>query len=155
MSFVYEPLVLPKLEREHIGDKRLYFRPDNKAKKFISITTITSFFNRHIFINWRKKVGNVEADKITKASTTRGTDLHTLNECYIQGLDAPEVPEITTRLSVKSLTVAEDNVVSPPEISAPPFAISAVEAPPTVTLLNVDIPEKFSLLHLLSPTPMS
>lgn len=98
MSFVYEPLVLPKLEREHIGDKRLYFSPDNKAKKFISITTITSFFNRHIFVNWRKKVGNEEADKITKASTTRGTDLHTLNECYIQGLDAPEVPEISKRL---------------------------------------------------------
>jgi genome maintenance exonuclease 1 len=98
MSFLYEPLVLPKLEREHIGDKRLYFKPNDKDKKFISITTITSFFNRHIFINWRKKVGNEEADKITKASTTRGTDLHTLNECYLQGIDPPEVPEISKTL---------------------------------------------------------
>lgn len=98
MSFVYEPLKLPKLEREHIGDKRLYFSPDNKAKKFISITTITSFFNRHIFIDWRKKVGAEEADKITKAATTRGTDLHTLNECYLQGITPPEVPDISKRL---------------------------------------------------------
>lgn len=98
MNFIYEPLTLPKLEREHIGDKRLYFNPKNKDKKFISITTITSQFNRHIFIDWRKKVGAEEADKITKAATTRGTDLHTLNECYLQGLTPPEVPEISKKL---------------------------------------------------------
>ena len=34
---------------------------------------------------------------------------------------APEEPAITTRLSVRSLTVAEERVVSPPEISAPPL----------------------------------
>jgi hypothetical protein len=35
---------------------------------------------------------------------------------------APEVPARTTLPAVKSLTVADDRVVSPPEISAPPFA---------------------------------
>lgn len=98
MSFVYEPLSLPKLERTHIGEKRLYFRPDNKEKKYISITTITSFFNRKIFIDWRKKVGNEEADKITNAATRRGTDLHTLNECYLQNIFPPDVPEISKKL---------------------------------------------------------
>lgn len=98
MNFVYEPLSLPKLERTHIGDKRLYFKPEDKEKKFISITTITSFFNRQIFVKWRRKVGNEEADKITKAATTRGTDLHTLNECYLQNLVPPEVPEISKQL---------------------------------------------------------
>lgn len=98
MKFIYEPLKLPKLEREHIGEKRLYFHPKNKEKKYISITTITSFFNRQIFIDWRKKIGNEEADKITKAATIRGTDLHTLNECYLQNLPLPEVPEISQKL---------------------------------------------------------
>lgn len=98
MKYHYEPLVLPKLEREHIGEKRFYFNPENIQKKYISITTITSFFNRQIFIDWRKKVGNEEADKITKASTTRGTNLHTLNECYLQGLPLPDVPEISKQL---------------------------------------------------------
>lgn len=98
MSFVYEPLVLPKLKRTHIGEKRVYFKPEEKSKKYISITTITSFFNRQIFIDWRKKVGNEEADKITNAATTRGTDLHTLNECYLQNLEPPEVPEISKKL---------------------------------------------------------
>ena len=98
MKFVYEPLVVPKLEREHIGEKRLYFKPEDKEKKYISITTLTSFFNRNVFLEWRRKVGNEEADKITKAATTRGTDLHTLNECYLQGLPAPEVPDISKKL---------------------------------------------------------
>lgn len=98
MSFTYEPLVLPKLEREHIGEKRLYFKPDDKEKKYISITTITSFFNRKTFIEWRKRVGSEEADRITKAATTRGTDLHTLNECYLQNITPPEVPEISKNL---------------------------------------------------------
>lgn len=98
MKFLYEPLQLPKLEREHIGEKRLYFKPENKDKKYISITTITSFFNRDIFISWRKRVGNEEADKITKASTKRGTDLHTLNECYLQSISPPDVPEISKKL---------------------------------------------------------
>lgn len=98
MKFIYEPLELPKLQREHIGEKRLYFHPKNKDKKYISITTITSFFNRQIFIDWRKKIGNEEAEKITKAATTRGTDLHTLNECYLQNLTPPEVPEISQTL---------------------------------------------------------
>lgn len=98
MTFTYEPLVLPKLEREHIGEKRIYFNPKDKSKRYISITTITSYFNKDTFIKWRKRIGNEEADKITKAATTRGTDLHTLNECYLQNLPFPEVPEISQKL---------------------------------------------------------
>jgi len=98
MTFTYEPIIVPKLERTHIGDKRLYYKPENKDKKYISITTITSFYNRKIFIDWRKKIGNEEADKITKASTERGTNLHTLNECYLQNIPLPKVPEISQRL---------------------------------------------------------
>lgn len=98
MNFIYEPLKIPKLERKHIGEKRIYFDPNEIEKQYISITTITSFFNRHIFVDWRKKVGNEEADRITKAATTRGTDLHTLNECYLQGITPPIVPEISQKL---------------------------------------------------------
>jgi genome maintenance exonuclease 1 len=98
VKFKFCNLDLPKLEREHIGEKRFYLDPKDKNRKYVSITTITSFFNRHIFVEWRKKVGNEEADKITKASTTRGTDLHTLNECYLQDIEPPVVPEISQRL---------------------------------------------------------
>ncbi len=45
---------------------------------------------------------------------------------------APEVPARTTLPAVKSETVADDSVVSPPEISAPPLA--------SIAPVNVDIP---------------
>ena len=98
MKFLYEPLSLPKIDRTHIGEKRLYFEPNTPDKKYLSITTITSFYNRHIFIDWRNKIGNEEANKITKSATSRGTDLHTLNECYLQGIPAPEVQELSKKL---------------------------------------------------------
>ena len=69
---------LPKLERETIDGVRYYSVPDeDELIKLVSITSITSHFNREIFINWRKKVGDEKADQITKAATKRGTDMHT------------------------------------------------------------------------------
>ena len=70
---------LPKLDRETIDGVRYYSVPDEEELlKLVSITSVTSHFNKEIFVNWRKKVGNETADKITKAATKRGTDMHTL-----------------------------------------------------------------------------
>jgi genome maintenance exonuclease 1 len=83
---------LPQLERETIDGVRYYSVPDEEELlKLVSITSITSHFNREIFINWRKKVGEEEADKITKAATSRGTDMHSLVENYLDNKDLPSV----------------------------------------------------------------
>ena len=87
---------LPKLERETIDGVRYYSVPDeDELIKLVSITSITSHFNREIFINWRKKVGDETADKITKAATKRGTDMHTLTEHYLKNDDLPSAPPIS------------------------------------------------------------
>lgn len=57
----------------------------------VSITSIISWINRDIFINWRKKIGNAKADKICKASQDRGTDMHTLVEHYLKNEELPKV----------------------------------------------------------------
>ena len=76
--------VLPRLEMETIDGVRYYSVPnDDQLLKFVSITSVTSHFNKEIFVKWRKRVGNEEADRITKASTSRGTDMHTLVENYL------------------------------------------------------------------------
>ena len=94
--FDHVELDLPKLSRETIDGVRYYSIPDvEELIKLVSITSITSHFNRQIFINWRKKVGDVEADRITKAATTRGTNMHTLTEYYLKNDDLPEVPPIS------------------------------------------------------------
>jgi genome maintenance exonuclease 1 len=64
---------------------------EEELLKLVSITSITSHFNREIFVNWRKKVGEEEADKITKAATSRGTDMHSLVENYLYNKDLPPV----------------------------------------------------------------
>jgi len=81
---------LPKLNRETIDGVRYYDVPDKEQLlKLVSITSITSHFNKEIFVKWRKKVGDTEADKITKQSTSRGTDMHTLTEFFLKNLDLP------------------------------------------------------------------
>jgi genome maintenance exonuclease 1 len=90
--FNHVDLILPKLERETIDGIRYYKVPDDEVLlKLVSITSVTSHFNREIFVKWRKKIGEEEANKITKAATSRGTDMHSLTENYLKNQDLPSV----------------------------------------------------------------
>lgn len=88
--------VLPQLERQTIDGVRYYSVPDeDQLLKLVSITSVTSHFNKEIFVKWRNRVGTEEADKITKAATSRGTDMHTLVENYLYNRDLPPVQPIS------------------------------------------------------------
>ena len=52
-------------------------------RPMVSITSVTSHFNKHIFVDWRKRVGDAEANRITKRATTRGTATHELIEKHL------------------------------------------------------------------------
>ena len=85
MTFKHVDIELPHLDRETIDGVRYYKIPDEEELiKLVSITSITSHYNKQIFIDWRKRVGTETADKITKAATSRGTDMHTLTEHYLK-----------------------------------------------------------------------
>ena len=84
MTFDHVDLNLSPLERETIDGVRYYSVPNkDELVKLVSITSVTSHFNKAIFAKWRKKVGNETADKITRQSTARGTDFHTLTEYHL------------------------------------------------------------------------
>ena len=84
---------LPLLERETIDGVRYYDVPDVEGyTKLVSITSVTSWINREIFRAWRARVGNEVADKVTKAATSRGTDMHTLTENYL--LNKKDLPPV-------------------------------------------------------------
>jgi hypothetical protein len=88
--FNHVDLILPKLERETIDGVRYYSIPEEEELlKLVSITSVTSHFNKEIFVKWRKKVGDKEADRITKLATSRGTDMHTLTEYFLKNQDLP------------------------------------------------------------------
>ena len=94
--FNHIDLDLKPIARETIDGVRYYKIPDEEEPlRLVSITSITSHFNQQIFLDWRKRVGNEEADRITKAATTRGTDMHTLTEYYLKNEKLPKVPPIS------------------------------------------------------------
>jgi|TARA_B100001094_G_scaffold104968_1_gene101145 genome maintenance exonuclease 1 len=90
MTFNHINLDLPELTRETIDGVRYYTVPNHDGPlKFVSATSVTSHFNREIFIKWRKRVGEAEANKVTKQSTSRGTDMHTLVENFLHNKELP------------------------------------------------------------------
>ena len=91
--FNHVDITLPNLDRETIDGVRYYKVPGNEELlRLVSITSVTSHFNKEIFVKWRKRVGVEEADRITKKATSRGTDMHSLTENYL--LNIPELPEV-------------------------------------------------------------
>ncbi len=94
---------LPALSRETVDGVRLY---DVEGQKLVSITSVTSHFNKEIFVEWRKKVGDDEANRITKRATSRGTKVHTLIENFLlnKAVDFDEPgPKILFQQAKKSL----------------------------------------------------
>ena len=98
--FNHVDIELPQLERETIDGVRYYDAPS--GKKLVSITSVTSWINREIFRSWRARVGNEEADKFTKAATSRGTDMHTLTENYLLNEELPTVQPLSEFLFKQS-----------------------------------------------------
>jgi genome maintenance exonuclease 1 len=97
--FNHVELNLSNIERETIDGVRYYKVPDEEdLLKLVSITSVISHFNKEIFTKWRKKVGDAEADKITRQATSRGTDMHTLVENYLYNKDLPEVQPLSELL---------------------------------------------------------
>jgi len=97
--FNHVDLDLPALSRETIDGVRYYQVPDaDELLKLVSITSVTSHKNRAFFAKWRKKVGEETADRITRQATSRGTDMHTLTECYLKNEGLPKVQPLSDYL---------------------------------------------------------
>ena len=71
---------IPELSRQNIAGERYYVNGDGIG--YPSMTTVLSIRGKEAIYAWRKRVGNEEANRITKRSTTRGTMFHGLLEQY-------------------------------------------------------------------------
>ena len=70
---------LPKLVRTNIGGRRHY---DTPSGSYPSITSVLSIRNKEGILEWRKRVGEKEANRISKNATIRGNLFHKLLEKY-------------------------------------------------------------------------
>ena len=81
--FVYcPPKDLTDLKSETFPDgKRYYTLPD--GTRLPSVTTVLGAQKKQAIMEWRKRVGEEKANKISKQATSRGTNVHTLCERYL------------------------------------------------------------------------
>jgi len=78
--FHHNPLEVPELETITTSVGRVYKTPDGA---FPSITTVLSRLSRDGIAVWRKRVGEEEANRVSRVSSSRGTRIHKFCEDYI------------------------------------------------------------------------
>ena len=72
---------LPKITRGAENGHRKYYTPEGNS--YPSITTVLSILSKEGILEWRRRVGEEEANKISRQAATRGTAVHKLAEDYL------------------------------------------------------------------------
>jgi len=72
---------LPQLTRKTTESGRKYFTPSGDA--YPSVTTVLGILGKKELMEWRKRVGEEEANKISRQASGRGTAVHKLCEDYL------------------------------------------------------------------------
>ena len=80
--FKHDFVDLPKLQRVESDGKRFYLTPS--GKKYQSVTTLTGILSKKAIADWRRKVGEEEANRISTRAANRGTKLHKTVEHYLR-----------------------------------------------------------------------
>ena len=76
---------LQELKTKNINGKRHYITPN--GNKYLSITSLLSQLSKVGIQTWRKRVGEVEANRITTKASRQGTSVHSVCESYIKNED--------------------------------------------------------------------
>ena len=84
MSFIHEPIDLGYEDLTATtseGKGRVYKTPD--GEQYPSVTTVLSILSREAIQAWRSRVGEKEANKISRVASSRGTAVHAILEKYV------------------------------------------------------------------------
>ena len=96
-----------ELETETINGKRHYVLPDG-VTKLKSVTTILSEkSDKTALFEWRKRVGDEEANRISNQAARRGTSIHKIAERYVlneENIYKDQMPvNVDTFMSIKGV----------------------------------------------------
>lgn len=84
-NHVEHGIELPKLTRKTTESGRKYFTEDGNA--YPSITTVLGILSKQSIMEWRARVGEEEANKISRQAAGRGTAVHKLAEDYLDNVE--------------------------------------------------------------------
>lgn len=83
------PKEIPNLKSVTQPDgKRFYTLPSGKVVP--SVTTVIGAMKKKSIMAWRKRVGEEEANRISRQASSRGTNVHTLCEKYLNNEPIPK-----------------------------------------------------------------
>ena len=82
-KFIHKQIFdMPGLEQATApSGARVYRTPSGVL--YPSVTTVTGMLKQHIFEKWRDRVGEAEANRVSKQAAARGTRIHQLCEDYL------------------------------------------------------------------------
>lgn len=83
---------VPALKQINEQGTRYYVTPE--GNKYPSITTVLSEYNKKAIIEWRQRVGEEQANAISRQASSRGTRIHKLCEDYLNN----KIPNFKTPL---------------------------------------------------------
>ncbi len=82
MQFIHlEEKKLVELETINENNQRLYVTPE--GKKYPSVTTVLGWDSKQGILEWRKRVGDEAANKISRQASARGSRFHYQCEDYL------------------------------------------------------------------------
>ena len=87
------PMVLPNLKSETHSDGKRYYTTPN-GRRLPSVTTVVGAMKKQSIMEWRNRVGEVEANRISKLATGRGNRVHDLAERYLKNEDINWIQEM-------------------------------------------------------------
>ena len=105
------PKVLADLKSETFPDGKRYYTLED-GTRLPSVTTVLGAQKKQGIMEWRKRVGEAEANRISKQATGRGTNVHTLCERYLNNESLGDVMPDAVEMfrSLKPLLNRIDNI---------------------------------------------
>ena len=88
-KFNIDLVEFPKLKQHNPETGSRYYTREGSELRYPSVTSVTGLKNAHFIRQWRERVGEEEANRVSKRAIGIGNTVHNLMENYLQG----ELPE--------------------------------------------------------------
>jgi genome maintenance exonuclease 1 len=91
---------ISKLVRVDSPEGRRYTTPEGKS--YPSVTAVSGLHGKQAILEWRKRVGEEEANRVSARASRRGTSIHSLCEDYLRNKEvSPDMFDLEAFSSIK------------------------------------------------------
>jgi len=108
-KFKFDLVEFPKLQQHNTEKLRFYMREGSEIR-YPSVTTVTGLKNAHFIKQWRERVGEKEANRVSARASGLGTQTHNLIEKYIKGEEIGDLMPIHQDMFQRLKKFADDNI---------------------------------------------